>query len=144
MNTLKYVALPCGILLLLTVTLFASDAELTATEIRARVIGNTVVGVEDGKYYEEYLQPNGIIAGRSRQETYRGWWRIDANKLCFAYETDDEDASKDWDCNTVSLNGDRVTWDGEEHARLVPGRLLSSMRTTAAKPAPQQASKKPN
>lgn len=102
----------------------ASDFELTADELRARMVGNTVVGIEDGEFYAEYLSPNGAIYGRNQHEAYQGYWRIVGNKLCLAY---DEDNGKkiSWNCVFVALNGDRIIWnDNNEtsYARLLPGR----------------------
>lgn len=141
MLTLKHVALPYLILMLLPMEAVASDLLLTATELRTRVVGNTVVGIDNGNYYEEYLQPNGVILGRDRQAAYRGWWRIEGNKLCFAYEQDDnDDNSRSWDCSTVGVTGDRVTWnDDGTRARLVPGRGLSNLRLPV--PGPQAMQK---
>lgn len=135
MQALKYVALPFIMLILMSTTLLASDRELTAMEIRLRIVGNTVVGTENGQYYEEYLEPSGRIAGRSKSEAYRGWWRLNGNKLCFAYEADEDSNGRpasNWDCSAVALSGDRLTWkDDGDQARLVAGRALSSMRTSA-------------
>lgn len=134
MLTLKHVALPYVILMVLPANAIASDLQLTGTELRTRMIGNTVVGIENGNYYEEYLASNGVILGRDRQSAYRGWWRIDGNKLCFAYEqdSDDGDTPKSWDCSTVAVSGDRITWnDDGSRARLVPGRGLSNLSAPA-------------
>lgn len=102
----------------------ASDMELTADEIRARMIGNTIVGTENGESYAEYLSPNGVIYGRNKRESYNGWWRIAGNKLCFAYE-EDNGKKPSWNCVYVALTGDKVIWNDDDEtsfARLVPGR----------------------
>ncbi|MDI4663069.1 hypothetical protein K9U40_01765 [Xanthobacter autotrophicus] len=102
----------------------ASDLELTADEIRARMIGNTIVGIEEGEFYAEYLSPNGAIYGRNRHEAYQGYWRIAGNKLCFAYESD-SGKKVSWNCVYVALTGDKVIWNDDNEtsfARLLPGR----------------------
>ena len=148
MHAIKYLASSLVFLLLLYTGALAAD-ELSGAEIRARVVGNTVIGIEDGKYYEEFLQPNGVIAGRSNRESYRGWWRIEHHKLCVAYDLDDDQNDstqpKRWDCAAVELSGERLTWkdDGEvSHAKLYPGRIFAGIRALVKPSA--QAAKKPD
>lgn len=102
----------------------ASDLELTAEEIQSRLVGNTIVGIEDGEFYAEYLSPNGVIYGQTKHETYRGSWRIVRNKLCLGYEPDDG-KKMSWNCVFVGLSGDRISWNDDDEvsfARLLPGR----------------------
>lgn len=105
----------------------ASECALTATEINQRIIGNTIVGMEDGKYYEEFLNPNGMIEGRTKSERYKGYWRIEGNRLCFGYESrDDESTAKDWTCTGVGLSGSQLIWNDNGDvscANLVKGRI---------------------
>ncbi|MDQ0395441.1 hypothetical protein J3R73_005233 [Labrys monachus] len=104
----------------------ASKAGMGGDEIKARIVGNTVTGVDDGKPYMEYYDPSGSIAGKDT-EPYTGSWRIDGNKLCTGYESEDPTKTDlDWTCSGVSVVGDRVFWldqDGEKtEAKLLPGR----------------------
>lgn len=107
---------------------YASDLEMSAAEIRARVIGNTIMGIEDGKYYAEYLSPSGAIYGRNASESYRGYWRIVDNRLCLGYEPDDERASAgklSWTCSNVGIRGNKIVWNERNDvsfSTLVPGR----------------------
>ncbi|MDQ0395443.1 hypothetical protein [Labrys monachus] len=122
---MKYI-LPLSVLLLTGMNCAsASDLQLTAAEIKARIIGNTVLGVEDGNPYQEYFNPNGSISGKSSTETYTGAWRIQGDKLCMGYESDDESGQiNDWNCSDVGVIGDRVIWndDGElSEGKLVAG-----------------------
>lgn len=110
----------------------ASDLELTAEEIHSRMIGNTIVGIEDGEFYAEYLGRNGVIYGQNKNDVYLGYWRVVGNKLCLAYEPDDG-KKMSWSCVFVALSGDKVIWnDGDDtsFARLLPGR---AEKTAAAR-----------
>ena len=40
------------------------------------IIGNTVSGIEDGKSYTEYYQPDGYVHGLELEGPYVGEWRI--------------------------------------------------------------------
>jgi hypothetical protein len=99
---------------------------LSGAEIQARLIGNTITGVENGEAYEEYLKPDGTISGIEDSGFYSGSWRIVNNKLCFHYDEDDGDG-KGWDCTPVTLVGTNVYWsnevsDGDSvEATLLPG-----------------------
>lgn len=145
MRTIKYLGPILLILLPLHTGALAGDGELSGAEIRARVVGNTIIGIEDGKYYEEFLQPNGGIAGRNNRESYRGWWRIDGNQLCLAYDPDDDQTlatpPRNWDCSTLALSGDRLTWKDDgvvAYGRLFPGRIFAGIRALV-KPEVQAA-----
>lgn len=101
----------------------ASDMQLTAAEIKARIIGNTVAGVEDGKPYQEYYKADGTILGNDGSAPYTGMWRIDGNRLCMAYPSDDDSGKfGEWTCSNVGLVGDRVIWN--EDGDLTEGKLL--------------------
>jgi hypothetical protein len=127
MTTAKY-AFPLSLLLLCgTGCAWASDVQLTAAEIKARIIGNTVTGVEDGAPYQEYFNPNGTIAGSDSTEKYVGVWRIDGSKLCMGYQSDDDpDKLDDWSCSGVALIGDRVIWN--DHGEMTEGKLVAGGR----------------
>lgn len=121
---MKLMAAAVAAVLMLGAGAHASDLELTADEIRTRMVGNTILGIEDGEFYAEYLSPNGVIYGHTKQEPYTGWWRIAGNKICFAYEEDDAKKAR-WNCVNVALTGDRVIWNDDNEtsfARLLPGR----------------------
>lgn len=114
----------------------ASDLELTANEIHSRMVGNTIVGIEDGEFYAEYLSPNGVIYGQNKNDAYRGYWRVAGNKLCFAYELDDG-KKMSWNCVLVALAGDKVIWNDDNEtsfARLLPGRAEKTAATQTSAP----------
>jgi hypothetical protein len=83
-----------------------SSQELSSDQIRASIVGNTVVGVEDGEAYAEFLRPNGSLSGRARSGAYYGEWRISGNRICFLYKED----KKGWDCSHVKLRGSQIVW----------------------------------
>ena len=112
----------------------AWDLELTAAEIRARVIGNTIIGIEDGKFYAAYLSPSGVIYGRDGNDDYRGYWRIVDNRLCLGYEADNPRTATasgkfTWTCANVALSGKKLIWNDRNDvsfSTLVPGRAEQS------------------
>jgi hypothetical protein len=89
--------------------------QLASEEIRARLIGNTVAGAEDGEAYAEYLSPTGIVYGRSASGRYLGAWRIEGAKICFRYGSEDEENPKvtEWNCNPVTLSGRSIYWSDD-------------------------------
>lgn len=122
------------VLAVLATSVHASDLELTADEIKARMVGNTIVGIEDGEFYAEYLSPSGVIYGQNKHEAYRGYWRLAGNKICFAYEPDDG-KKMSWNCVFVALTGDKVIWNDDNEtsfARLLPGRAEKSAAMQAS------------
>jgi hypothetical protein len=114
-------------LMLLSVTgcATASDTQMTAAQIKTRIIGNTIVGDDEGKPYREYYSADGTIAGTDT-EAYTGAWRFDGNKLCTGFESDDDKTpGTQWTCSDVSVVGDRVIWnnDGDvSEAKLLAGK----------------------
>jgi hypothetical protein len=86
---------------------------LTNEDIRAKLIGNTISGVEDGEAYDEYLKPDGKISGRSASEKYTGQWRVADGQICFYYNETGKSVtnSKNWDCSFVAVDGSKVIWD---------------------------------
>jgi hypothetical protein len=103
---------------------------LSADQIQAAIVGNTISGVEEGENYVEYLKEDGTIAGEAPSGRYTGRWRISGNQMCFQYDRDEEPDPDDvpltppktvdkpeWDCNDVVLKGSEVHWktsDAEE------------------------------
>jgi len=143
MVSMKYL-LPLSILMLgIAGHALASDLELTASEIKARIIGNTISGVDDGETYMEYYSPNGTILGTDSSGKYTGNWRIDGDQLCTLFPDDDDSdddnstdnsaganktnnagGAKSWSCSNIGLIGDKVIWndDGDlSDAKLLPG-----------------------
>ena len=75
----------------------------SADAIRAAIAGNTVQGsMTTSGAYTEFYAADGVIKGKD----YTGTWRLDADKMCFAYGTDPAT------CFGVKLAGDQVTWVG--------------------------------
>ena len=125
-------AIPLAVILLsATGSAMAADSQLSGSEIKAHVIGNTVVGVDNGRSYQEYYDPNGSISGVDN-EVYKGAWRIEGDKLCSKYDDADSDTkdAPEWDCSAVSLKGDQLTWvDGDDdktEMKLLPGKQLKA------------------
>ena len=95
---------------------------LSGAEIQARLIGNTITGVEDGETYAEYLAPDGTISGEGDSGAYAGFWRVAGDQLCFRY--DDDDAGGAWDCASVTLIGASVYWSRGAPAGAPPEATL--------------------
>ena len=70
-------------------------------QIMSAISGNTVQGsmLASGAYTEFYAA-DGIIKGKD----YSGKWRVDGDKMCFAYGTDPES------CWNVMIDADQVSW----------------------------------
>jgi hypothetical protein len=123
-----------GLAALLSLTTFSFGAVLTReAEIRQAMAGNTVSGIEDGRSYTDYYQPDGYIHGQEPEGSYVGEWRIAGRSFCVRYfdrgegPDRDEDASGSigaWECMGVDIQGSLFAWikDGERFkAQLVPG-----------------------
>ena len=128
MTSLKYPVILAVMLSSATGCAMAADSLMSGSDIKARVIGNTVAGVDEGKPYQEYYNPNGSIDGVDTEE-YGGAWRIDSNRLCTRYESDDEKkGAPAWECSGVTVKGDQLTWvDGEgekTEVKLLAGKQL--------------------
>lgn len=107
--------LPVALCLGLIAPALAAGATLSAADIRARIIGRTISGQEDGKTYRETLLENGKIKGADTEGKYTGRWSIRKNSICFRYDDDEEE--DEWDCSVVRLDGNVVTFvdpDGSE------------------------------
>jgi len=91
----------------------AQDAFLTGPQIRARLVGKTISGTEDGARYSEKLLANGTIKGRSSTEPdYDGEWDVSGNEICFYYDDDDDE-----DCSRVTIKGSTVSFVDEDGSR---------------------------
>jgi hypothetical protein len=91
-------------------------------QIREALIGNTISGVEGGKPYVEFLQPDGQINGKESEGRYTGSWQIANGRICFRYV--DEGKAKNWDCVKVAVTGSRIVWIGRgerSYANLIIG-----------------------
>jgi len=79
---------------------YAED-EMTGSEIKTLVSGNTVTGamVESGSYTEFY-QADGIIKGKG----YTGAWTVSSDSMCFQYGSDPKK------CRQVRKAGDEIQW----------------------------------
>jgi len=112
---------------LLALTNFSFGAVLsTEAEIRQAIVGNTISGVQDGKSYTEYYQPDGYIHGLETEGPYVGEWRIASQNVCVRYFDDDNKngAIGAWECMGVDVTSSLFAWikDGQRYeAKLVPG-----------------------
>ena len=71
-----------GFAALLSLTSLGIGAALTTeAQIRHTIIGNTISGVEDGKSYSEYYQPDGYIHGLEPEGLYVGERRTTGRNL---------------------------------------------------------------
>jgi len=119
---------------------FAQAAELKSDdEIKSKLIGNTIAGSDNGNNYFEFLRQDGKIFGSDSSGRYEGEWRIKDSKMCFFYykgeptqdklqsvagdNTNQDQGSKqpekeidnedNWDCSTVLLENNKITWKGD-------------------------------
>jgi hypothetical protein len=85
----------------------AHAAELTRTELEAKVVGNTIHYQAGDEHVFEYLAPGGVIHGRSSVHgTYVARWRLYGDDaICFEHE--DPMASG---CVSVVLNGAQIEY----------------------------------
>jgi hypothetical protein len=98
------------------------DAQfLSSNQIRERLIGKSINGVQNGEHYSEFLNPNGSIEGGTPsgdpEDAYWGSWRILGNQLCLYFPSE----GKKWDCTRVRLRGNQVIWDDNTTATLSGG-----------------------
>ena len=105
----------------------------TEAQVRQAIVGNTISGIEDGKPYTEYYQPDGYIHGLEPDGLYVGEWRTTGRSFCVRYFDKGEGADREeqgsgsigpWECMGVEINGSFFAWvqDGERYkAQLVRG-----------------------
>jgi hypothetical protein len=117
------VTLLVSVTLALSTTAFAQA--LSDAQIRQALVGKTISGTENGEAYSEYLNPDGVISGRSSSGAYSGRWRISDNEICFLYEEDAGRGGK-WDCNEVRLRGNQIIWDDNSTAT-VSGAIIGGV-----------------
>jgi hypothetical protein len=123
-----------GLAGLLSVSGLSFGAVLTTDAgIRHAIIGNTISGIEDGRPYTEFYQPDGYIHGQEPDGLYVGEWRISGRSFCVRYFDKGESPDRDeegsgsigaWECMGVDIQGSLFAWikDGERYkAQLVPG-----------------------
>jgi hypothetical protein len=89
---------------------------LSGQQIKDQLVGNTIIGTEDGEPYSEFLKKDGTISGQSPSEKYTGQWRIGDDQICFYYKEEGKSPAKaeNWDCTFVVINGDKVIWQGTD------------------------------
>ena len=123
-----------GLAGLLSLTSLSFGAVLTTeAQIRQAIVGNTFSGIEDGKSYTEYYQPDGYIHGVEPEGLYVGEWRVAGRNFCVRYFDKGEGPDREevgsgtigaWECMGVEIQGSLFAWikDGERYkAQLVPG-----------------------
>ncbi|MGB7973023.1 MAG: hypothetical protein WCF81_01450 [Roseiarcus sp.] len=123
-----------GLAGLLSLTSLSFGAVLTTeAQIRQAMVGNTVSGIEDGKAYTDYYQPDGYIHGVEPEGSYVGEWRVTGRNFCVRYFDKGEGPDREevgsgtigaWECMGVEIQGSLFAWikDGERYkAQLVPG-----------------------
>jgi hypothetical protein len=94
---------------------WAVDASiLTGDQIRQRIIGNTIVGTEDGAPVSKYFGADGFIRVEDKDGRYKGVWKIKGNELCVGYEDDNGNMDEAKECSTMALRGDRVIRSSDE------------------------------
>ena len=96
-----------------TVNVAFSEAALSETlsgnQIRSLLAGKTLVGVQDGSRYEEYLSRSGMIFGSTGAGDLGGQWKIAGNQVCFMYGG--RESTGGWDCSTDTLRNNRIIFE---------------------------------
>ncbi|MGL5009336.1 MAG: hypothetical protein ACRC6I_05605 [Paracoccaceae bacterium] len=91
---------PALLLIALTSPALAQDLA-TADQIRASIIGNTVMGsMSASGAYTEFYATDGSI----RAADYAGSWSLQGDTMCFSYGADPAT------CWSARISGDQVTW----------------------------------
>ena len=123
-----------GLAGLLSVTSLSFGAVLTTdADIRHAIIGNTISGVEDGKSYAEFYQPDGYIHGARGGRALCGRVAHSRPELLCAILHKGEGPDREevgsgdigaWECMGVDIKGSSFAWvkDGERYkAQIVRG-----------------------
>ena len=82
----------------------AAPVKLTGAAAWAKVIGNTFSGKSDGEEEFEFVTPDGKLKSLSGTTVETGKWRMDGERVCLSYPSDDEN------CFTVEVFEDNVTF----------------------------------
>lgn len=117
-------SLAVTLVLLSTAGALAASPGLSGDQIRQHVIGNTLVGAENGLPYFEYYVNDGTIIGQGNDGEYSGHWFIRGNQLCVAYENDDGIIPKSHKCSSVIMIRNQITAssvDDDDPLTLQPG-----------------------
>jgi hypothetical protein len=102
----------------------AASQGLSGDQIRQHVIGNTLVGTDDGLQYFEYFIADGTIVGQGKDGEYSGHWFIRGNRLCVAYEDDKGYIPQTHKCSRVIVSRNQIiasSIDEDEPLTLQPG-----------------------
>jgi hypothetical protein len=85
---------------------------LTGEDIKKEIVGNSIIGIEKGETYVEYLSPDGKISGLAESGFYRGAWRVDGDKICVLYDPDEagDPNANTWDCEPMARKGENIYW----------------------------------
>ena len=127
-----FVSILAGALLMMPAMAQSKDLS-SDDQIREALVGNTVSGVEEGKSYVEFLQPDGRIDGEGRDGRYTGHWQIAKGQICFSYDDDEKASNWDWRQGWDRGVPDRLDRQGREilcqFDRGQSKRLLTGFRT---------------
>lgn len=107
----NFLSTKCIFVLICGISTTSYAATLTGNQIQEKIIGHEISGIEDGVSYTEKFLPNGTIVGKESNNKYTGKWKINNNKLCIIFDDDDDD---EWECNSVSISGNKITWHDSE------------------------------
>ncbi len=83
---------------------------LSADEIKAQLIGNTITGSDDDGPFRQFFAPDGTFRGVGT-DFYTGTWQITDNQFCTHLDEDDGE-NKGWDCTAVTLIDGKIYWTG--------------------------------
>lgn len=89
----------------LTIPAISAERTLTGPEIESALNGNAVEGVQDGVAWKQYFYRDGTTTYISRNRPSPGRWSVKGDKYCSQWPP-----SSNWDCYTMTGEGDRLTF----------------------------------
>jgi hypothetical protein len=87
---------------------FPAPVKLTGRAAWGRLIGNSIIGTEEGKPLVEYYAADGTAKSMTDNKVYTGKWTFAGESVCFSYG----DASEG--CLIVEVFGNSVTFYNEK------------------------------
>jgi hypothetical protein len=78
--------------------------KLTGMAAWTALVGNTVVGIVEGKELVDYYLPDGTVKSLADKQLVVGKWALEGDKICFTYPTEPKD------CYAMEVVGDTATF----------------------------------
>ena len=97
----------------------ADERLLTGQEIQDALGGNAVKGVQDGVSWKQTFHPSGTTTYISGTRPSPGRWAVRDDKYCSQWPP-----SPNWDCYTITGEGDRLTFVPDAGGASWPAHLI--------------------